>query len=77
MKQNEEKQDVSSVGAGQSAAITSSSQQTRGGSLKKVSQGIDLRKEARKIDLKHFDTDSVDHVQQIIAVMRPPKSLKE
>ena len=49
----------------------------RSGNLIKVSQGINLRKEAAKIDLKQFDTSSADHVQQIIAVMRPPKGLKE
>jgi hypothetical protein len=37
-----------------------------------ISEGINLRKEAQKIDLKQFDSSDVEHVIPIISVMRPP-----
>lgn len=38
--------------------------------------GINLRKEAQKIDLKQFDFNNVDHVEPIMSVMRPPTGMK-
>lgn len=38
--------------------------------------GINLRKEAQKIDLKQFDFNNVDHVEPIMSVMRPPTGQK-
>lgn len=38
--------------------------------------GINLRKEAQKIDLKQFDFNNVDHVEPIMSVMRPPTGHK-
>ena len=36
-----------------------------------VPSGINLRKEAQKIDLKQFSSSNVEHVEPIISVMRP------
>ena len=43
----------------------------------RISEGINLRAEAAKIDVKQFDANDVNHVVPIIAVMRPPKGLKD
>ena len=39
--------------------------------------GINLRKEAQKIDIKQFDPNNVNHVSTMMAVMRPIPGLKE
>ena len=42
-----------------------------------VPEGINLRKEAQKIDLKQFDSSDVEHVIPIISVMRPPTGFRD
>ena len=39
--------------------------------------GINLRKEAQKIDIKQFDPNNVNHVSTMMAVMRPIPGLKD
>ena len=39
--------------------------------------GINLRKEAQKIDLKQFNSSDIEHVEPIISVMRPPTAYNE
>ena len=48
-----------------------------GAAAYEVPDGIDLRKEAQKIDLKQFNPDNVEHVIPIISVMRPPTGFRE
>ena len=45
--------------------------------MNEISGGINLRKEAQKIDLKQFDSSDVEHVIPIISVMRPPTGIRE
>ena len=45
--------------------------------MNEVPDGINLRKEAQKIDLKQFDSSDVEHVIPIISVMRPPTGFRE
>lgn len=42
-----------------------------------VPKGINLRKEAAKIDLKQFNSNNVSHVEPIISVMRPHEGVKD
>ena len=39
--------------------------------------GVNLRKEAQKIDIKQFDPNNVNHVSTMMAVMRPIPGLKD
>ena len=48
-----------------------------GGAMNEIPEGINLRKEAQKIDLKQFDSSDVEHVIPIISVMRPPTGFRE
>lgn len=48
-----------------------------GGAMTEIPEGINLRKEAQKIDLKQFDSSDVEHVIPIISVMRPPTGFRE
>ena len=48
-----------------------------GAAAHEVPDGIDLRKEAQKIDLKQFNPDNVEHVIPIISVMRPPTGFRD
>ena len=41
------------------------------------SEGVNLRKEAEKIDIKQFNPNDVAQVIPIMAVMRPPEGLRE
>ena len=40
-------------------------------------KGINLRKEAQKIDLRQFNSNDVTHVEPIISVMRPHEGIRE
>ena len=74
VKQSEEKQEQAN---GQQTLITEPSKNATGGAMNEVPDGINLRKEAQKIDLKQFDSSDVEHVIPIISVMRPPTGFRE
>ena len=75
VKQNDEKQ-LESSGMTPSTAA-SDIDPTAAATTPRITEGINLRKEAAKIDVKQFDANDVNHVVPIIAVMRPPKALKD
>ena len=53
------------------AASMSSSRQAS----PEVSDGVNLRKEAEKLDIKQFNSSDVAQVIPMMAVMRPPEAL--
>ena len=42
-----------------------------------VSEGVNLRKEAEKLDIKQFNSSDVAQVIPMMAVMRPPDALND
>ena len=77
VKQNDEKQLETSGMTQSTAATTDNNDPTGSMSSPRISDGINLRKEAAKIDVKQFDANDVNHIVPIIAVMRPPKGFKD
>ena len=76
-KQNEEKAEIADIGSSStvtvSTAISVPSQPIGGDKQKsKMPTGLNLRKEAQKIDLKQFDYTNADHVGPLVQVLRPP-----
>lgn len=39
--------------------------------------GINLRKEAQKFDIKQFDSNDVNHIEPVLAAVRPPTGMRE
>ena len=44
--------------------------------IKPIPEGVNLRKEAQKFDLKQFDSNNVDHVEPILTAIRPPTGMR-
>ena len=78
VKQSEERQEQSSGQPSTSIIdLQGSSKASTSLAQNEVPEGINLRKEAQKIDLKQFNSSDVEHVIPIISVMRPPTGLRD